>query len=253
MNADSEVHNNAKPKGAGQGGVNVGKLGLLAIAAALFGGALYFFGDQLSLQTLVDREAAFERYRQDHPVLVYAVAFGIYVGATGLSLPGAWVLSLAFAWFFGFWRGLILVSFASTTGATIAFLFSRYVFRDAIQSRFGERLTNFNETLEREGAFYLFSLRIIPAVPFFVINLVMGLTPISVRTYWWVSQVGMLPGTCVYVFVGSQIPKATELAELGPSDILDWPILVAFVLLGVFPFVVRKVMSRVRRSSGDVG
>lgn len=253
MNAESEVQHNAKPKGAGQGGVNVGKLGLLAIAAALFGGALYFFGDQLSLQTLVDREVAFEQYRQDHPVLVYAVAFGIYVSATGLSLPGAWVLTLAFAWFFGFWRGLILVSFASTTGATVAFLFSRYVFRDAIQSRFGERLTKFNETLEREGAFYLFSLRLIPAVPFFVINLVMGLTPISVRTYWWVSQVGMLPGTCVYVFVGSQIPTATELVERGASGILDWPILVAFVLLGVFPFVVRKVMSRVRRTSGDVG
>jgi uncharacterized membrane protein YdjX (TVP38/TMEM64 family) len=247
MNAE----HNVEPKGAGQSGVNVGKLSLLATAAALFGCALYFFGDQLTLQTLVDREIAFEQYRQAHPVLVYAVAFGIYVGATGLSLPGAWALSLAFAWFFGFWRGLIFISFASTTGATIAFLLSRYLFRDAIQSRFGERLAKFNDTLEQEGAFYLFTLRVIPAVPFFVINLVMGLTPISVRTFWWVSQVGMLPGTCVYVYAGSQIPTATELVARGSSGILTWQMGLAFVLLGIFPFVVKRVMSRVRPTVGD--
>ena len=161
-------------------------------------------------------------------------------------MPGATGLSLACGWFFGFWQGVLFVSFASTTGATLAFLLSRYLFRDAILNRFGDRLAGFNAALEREGAFYLFTLRLIPAVPFFVINVVMGLTPMRVRTYWWVSQVGMFPGTCVYVYAGSQVPSLKKLADDGIRGILTPQMIGAFILLGLFPIVVKKIMGKLR-------
>ena len=124
---------------------------------------------------------------------------------------------------------MVLISFASTTGATIAFLLSRYLFRSAIQEKFGKRLLRFNEALQREGPFYLFTLRLIPAIPFFVINVVMGLTPLKTFTYWWVSQLGMLPATFVYVYAGSSVPTLAQLAERGTSGILTPRILGALV------------------------
>ena len=204
------------------------------------------FGDTLTLQNLAAQEAQLRAWQLDHPLLVYGAAFLIYVAVTGLSLPGATVLTLTCGWFFGFWRGVLLVSFASTTGATVAFLVSRFLLRDSIQRRFGERLATFNQSLEREGAFYLFMLRLIPAVPFFVINVVMGLTPVRTRTYWWVSQLGMLPGTAVYVYAGSSVPHLSTLAEKGATGILSPQLLVAFALLGIVPLVLKKVVQRFR-------
>jgi len=229
-----------------------GKLVKLAVLLAI-GGAAFIayreYGDVLSLDYLASKEAALREYREKNPVLVYGVALLVYIAATGLSLPGASVLTLAYAWYFGFARGLVLVSFASTGGATVAFLLSRYFLRDTIQSRFGDKLTSFNEALKREGAFYLFTLRLIPAVPFFVINVVMGLTPLKTLTYWWVSQVGMLPGTAVYVYAGSQFPDLKTLAEKGGAGILTPQLILAFVLLGLFPIVVKKVIAKWR--AGD--
>jgi uncharacterized membrane protein YdjX (TVP38/TMEM64 family) len=216
------------------------RLFVIATVAALFGMLYYFFGDYLSLQTLAEHEAAFRQYQQEHPAVLFALAFVAYVAVTGLSLPGAAAMTLLMGWLFGFVEAVILVSFASTTGATLAFLLSRYLFRDGIQRRFGDRLRKFNDALEREGAFYLFSLRLIPAVPFFVINVVMGLTPVRLRTYWWVSQVGMLPGTGVFVFAGSNVPSLQELAQTGVGGILDAKLIVSFVLLGLFPLTVKK-------------
>ncbi|MEM9409970.1 MAG: VTT domain-containing protein, partial [Planctomycetota bacterium] len=129
-------------------------------------------------------------------------------------------------------------------GATIAFLMSRYFLRDSIQNRFGERLNTFNESLEREGGFYLFTLRLIPAIPFFVINLVMGLTPMRTWTYWWISQLGMLPGTIVFVFAGSSVPSLQELAEQGVGGIVNVQILIAFILLGLFPLGIKWMIGR---------
>ena len=203
------------------------------------------FGSELTLSKLATREAAFRQYQVDHPILIYLLAFLMYVTVTGLSLPGATPMSLLMAWLFGFWRGLILVSLGSTTGATVAFLLSRYLFRKSITHRFGERLAGFKSALQREGAFFLFTLRLIPAVPFFVINAVMGLTPISVRTFWWVSQLGMLPGTMVYVYVGSRVPNLQTLADQGVHAIFSTrqmaQILSGLALLGLFPLVVRAV------------
>lgn len=212
-------------------------LAVVGLAAITF----YLFGDQLSFEQLAKQESVLREKFQANPWLVLGLAFLIYISVTGLSLPGATVLSLSFAWFFGFWKALILISFASTTGATIAFLFSRFLFRDAIQSKFGERLNVFNSNLEREGAFYLFTLRLIPAIPFFVINAVMGLTPMKTWTYWWVSQLGMLPGTIVYVLAGASVPDLTTFAEQGVKGILSWQLFVAFALLGLFPLITRRI------------
>jgi uncharacterized membrane protein YdjX (TVP38/TMEM64 family) len=224
---------------------------ILAVVLAAVAVGYTQFGDSLSLESLASRAAALRQYQQNYPLLVYGIALLIYVAVTGLSLPGAAALTLLFGWYFGFWRGLVLVSFASTAGATVAFFLSRYFFRDTIQKRFGDRLTAFNKALEREGAFYLFTLRLIPAIPFFVINAVMGLTPLRPHTYWWVSQVGMLPGTAVFVYAGSTVPDLQTLAEKGinaafpPSQLTQ--ILIAFALLGIFPLLVKKVMQRLSR------
>lgn len=198
------------------------------IAAVVVGGGILYssFGDRLSLDYLADREATLRQFQTDHPFLVYGAAFLIYVVVTGLSLPGAAAMTLIVGWYFGLVRGIILVSFASTLGATLAFLLSRFILRESIQTRFGDRLDSFNQALEREGAFYLFTLRLIPAVPFFVINVVMGLTRIRTWTFWWVSQLGMLAGTAVFIYAGSTIPGLAQLADssqLRPGDIVNWP------------------------------
>ena len=231
---------------AAPGGSARARLAVLLAVAAVAVAAYLRFGDALSLAAIAEQEAALRAFQQDHPWLVYGAAFLVYVSVTGLSLPGAAVLTLVFGWYFDFLRAVVLVSFASTTGASLAFLLSRYVFRDAVQSRFGDRLRAFNEALARDGAVYLFTLRLIPAVPFFVINLVMGLTPLRAATFWWVSQVGMLPGTAVYVYAGSAVPDLQLLAERGLGGIVSPRVLAAFVLLGVFPLLVRTIMRRFR-------
>lgn len=225
------------------------KLAVLAVFLLVAIVGYVQLGDQLSLENLAKQETQLREYQQSQPILIVGIAFLIYVAVTGLSLPGAAVLSLVFAWYFGFVSGFFLVSFASTTGATLAFMLSRYLLRDTIENRFGQRIHAFNENLKREGAFYLFSLRLIPAVPFFVINVVMGLTPMKVRTFWWVSQLGMIPGTMVYVYAGSNVPDLNTLAEKGVSGILTPQLFVAFILLGLFPLVVKKVMGYLRPAS----
>lgn len=215
------------------------------VGLAIFGYTHY--GSALTLENLASKETSLREYQADNPILVIGIAFLIYVAVTGLSLPGAAVLTLVVAWFFGFWQALLMVSFASTAGATLAFLISRFLLRDSIQTKFGERLKGFNEALEREGALYLFTLRLIPAVPFFVINLVMGLTPIRTGTFWWISQIGMLPGTAVYVYAGSQFPSLQTLAETQGKGIISPGLLIALVLLGVFPIAVKKIMAKFKQ------
>ena len=219
------------------------KLGVFAVVAIIAAVLYWQFGSYLSLESLAQREMALRDYQAQHPVLVFAIAFLIYVTVTGMSLPGAAGLTLVYGWYFGFVESLVLVSFASTLGATIAFLFSRYLFRDAIMNRFGDRLAKFNESLEREGSFYLFTLRLIPAIPFFIVNAVMGLTPLKPWTFWWVSQIGMLGGTAVFCYAGSSVPNLATLAEKGVNAAFSSTqmaqIIGAFVLMGAFPLVAR--------------
>ncbi len=213
---------------------------LIVVAIILYWG----WGDRLSLDYLIKQETYLKEVQAESPLFVYLSAFFIYVMITGLSFPGAGILSLIYGWYFGLLPAIILLSFASTTGATVAFLLSRYYFRDFIQNKFSDYLKGFNEALKKEGAFYLFMLRLIPAVPFFMINIVMGLTPITAKTFWWVSQIGMLPGTIVYVYAGSTVPSLQQLKEQGAGGILNIQTLVAFTILGLFPFIIKKVINR---------
>lgn len=217
-------------------------LGVVSMAVILW----LTLGDYVTLEYLSTKESELRAFQADHAWLVYGVAFLVYVAMAGLSLPGAAALSLVYAWYFGFFRGVILVSFASTAGATVAFLLSRHLFREAVLASFGSRLGSFNERLRQDGAFYLLWLRLVPLVPFFVINLVMGLTPLRTRTFWWVSQLGMLPGTMVYVYAGSRVPSLSELAENGISSVLSpgqlFQFAIAFALLGAFPLLIKRIM-----------
>jgi uncharacterized membrane protein YdjX (TVP38/TMEM64 family) len=165
----------------------------------------------------------------------------IYILSTSLSLPGATILTLAGGALFGFWAGGLVVSFASTMGATLACVVSRFVLRDWVQGKFGDRLATINEGIAREGPFYLFTLRLIPLFPFWMINLVMGLTKVPLLTFYWVSQVGMLPGTAVYVNAGKELAKIDSL-----SGILSPSLIVSFAVLGLFPIVVKKLMTLCR-------
>ncbi len=212
----------------------VGLLALVIVAIAAF----YSF----DLQQYVTRDFFLQLYVDD-PLLTVGIFFLAYVAVTGLSLPGAALMTLIGGAIFGFWVGLLVISFASTIGATLAFLFSRALLQESVQKKFGSYLKTVNEGIEKDGAFYLFTLRLIPAIPFFIINLVMGLTPIRAWTFYWVSQVGMLAGTMVYVNAGAQLGQVEELSV---SGILTPGLIASFVLLAAFPWVVRQVMARVK-------
>ena len=166
------------------------------------------------LQYLKTQQATIDAYFVSNPILTAAVYFVVYVAVATLSLPGAAVMTLAGGAVFGLLWGTLLVSFASTIGATLAFLVSRFLLRDMIQQRFGDKLKAVNAGVEKDGAFYLFTLRLVPAFPFFIINLVMGLTPLATRTFYWVSQLGMLAGTLVYVNAGTQLARIESLNDI---------------------------------------
>jgi len=230
------------------------KIEVFILAAELLATIYFIFYEYLSLDALARQETLFKDYGSEHPWMIVGLVFLLYVTVTAFSLPAAaaftmgvgWLFKILFGELYGLLGAVVLISFASTSGATLAFLMSRYLFRDAIQKKFGSRLKTINDALEHEGAFYLFTLRLIPAIPFFVINVVMGLTPIRVWTYWWVSQIGMFAGTCVFIYAGSQFPSLRVLAERGAAGILNPQILIAFILLGIFPIAVKKIMERVR-------
>ena len=210
---------------------------IIAVLAALF--AFYQFGGAEYLNPIT-----YQALYEEQPILTAAVFFCIYIIVTGLSIPGAALMTLAGGAIFGLMTGTVLVSFASSIGATLAFLISRGLLRDWVQEKFGAYLGGINAGVEKDGAFYLFTLRLVPIFPFFVINLVMGLTPIRTITYYLVSQVGMLPATLVYVNAGAQLGTVTELSVEG---VLKPELVAAFVLLGIFPLVVKSVMGWVER------
>jgi pyruvate/2-oxoglutarate dehydrogenase complex dihydrolipoamide dehydrogenase (E3) component/uncharacterized membrane protein YdjX (TVP38/TMEM64 family) len=213
---------------------------VFVVALAAFfalGGHRYF-----SFDTLKAQHAALESWREARPWQAALLFFALYVAFTSLSLPGAaTVMTLLAGAIFGTALGMLLVSFASALGATVAMLASRFVLRDWVQDRFRAQLQAVNRGVEKEGAFYLFTLRLIPAVPYFLINLAMGLTPIRAWTFYWVSQVAMFPGTLIYVNAGTQLAGLESL-----RGILSWQLIGAFVLLGVFPLAAKKAVDFVR-------
>ena len=212
--------------------------GLAALVAAFF---MFDLGQYFSLAYLKSQQAAIGEITGTHPLLAAGGFFLLYVAVTGLSLPGAAIMTLAAGAIFGLLWGTVIVSFASSIGATLAFLVSRFLLRDAVQAKFGEKLKAINAGIDKDGAFYLFTLRLVPAFPFFIINLVMGLTSIRTPTFYWVSQLGMLAGTIVYVNAGTQIAQIESAA-----GILSPALIASFTLLGIFPLIARKIVAMIK-------
>ncbi|GAK85005.1 uncharacterized membrane protein [Vibrio ponticus] len=212
-------------------------IALIALIALL----ITQFGDQLTLENAKAQQAALGSFIDQNFAVAAITYFAAYVAITAFSIPGAAVVTLLGAALFGFWTSLLLVSFASTLGATLAFLSSRFLLRDWVQGKFGDKLTAINQGVAKDGAFYLFSLRLIPVFPFFLINLLMGLTPITTARFYLVSQIGMLPGTAVYLNAGTQLAQIDSL-----SGIVSPSMLISFALLGVFPIVAKWAMKKFR-------
>ena len=210
-----------------------GLLAVLLVAVTAF----FALGLQryLSLEYVKSQQGHLEAWRAANPLVAALSFFGLYIGVTALSLPGATILTLAAGAIFGLGWGSLIASFAASIGATLAFLMSRVVLRDWVQAKFGERLAAINEGVRKDGAFYLFSLRVVPLFPFFLINLAMGLTRIRVLTYYWVSQIGMLLGTLVYVNAGTQLARIDKLADVASPGVLA-----SLALLGLFPLIAKK-------------
>lgn len=215
---------------------------LLGTIVAYF---VFDLGQILSLENFKASQADIVAAKDANPVLYISGFFLLYVAVTGLSIPGAAIMTLIAGALFGVLIGTIIVSFASTMGATLAFLSARFVLRDWVQGKFGERLRAIDEGLEKDGAFYLFTLRLIPVFPFFVINLLMGLTRIKTRTFFWVSQLGMLPATIVFVNAGTQISRIESTAGL-----LSPALIASFVALALFPWAAKAIVALVTRSRG---
>lgn len=214
-------------------------LGIIILGVAIF--RYLDLGQYLTLGYIKTSQERFQALYLSHRFLVLASYFGIYIAVTALSLPGAAVLSLAGGGLFGLVVGTVVVSFASTIGATLACLVSRFLLREWVQNRFGDRLAAINNGIEKEGAFYLFSLRLVPIFPFFVINLLMGLTRMRLFTFFWVSQVGMFAGTIVYVNAGKELAKIDSI-----SGIMSPGVLISFVILGLFPIAAKRILGLYR-------
>ena len=215
---------------------------LLLVVLAIGAFVALDLGRYLSFEQLKASQAGFAQLHAQQPFAVASVYFVVYVLATALSIPGAVIITLAGGAVFGLWQGLLLVSFASSIGATLAFLASRFVLRDWVESRFGQRLADINAGVDKEGGFYLFTLRLIPVVPFFLINLLMGLTRMKTGTFYVVSQIGMLAGTAVYVNAGTQLAQLDSV-----QGILSPALLGSFVLLGIFPLLARRVVAFIQK------
>ena len=218
------------------------KLILAGIFVALIVAFFAFdLGQMFTLENLKAQQAALSEYYTNNTLLIIVVFFLVYIAVAGMGLPAAAIMTVAAGAIFGFWTGFILVSFASTIGATIAFLLTRYLFHDAVQRKFGDKLAKLNAGIEREGAMYVFSLRLVPFIPFFVINSVLALTKLKAVTFYWASQIGMLLGTAVYVNAGTQLATIETM-----GDIVDIRIIASFLLLAVFPFIAKWLLRLIR-------
>ena len=220
---------------------------LFFAAAVVLTAAAWHFRHDLTLAAVAQNQHRLRHFHAEHPLLLPAIVFAVYVASAAVYVPLGIVLSLLSGWLFGLWAGIALVSFATAVGATLALLISRYLLRDAISRRFDQRLAQVDHALERDGAFYLLSLRLVHVVPFWLINLLFGWTTIRVTTFWWATQLGTLPATLLYVYTGTQFPNLDEMASSSLWDILTWKRLAALLLLAVVPLVLIPLAHRLRR------
>lgn len=217
--------------------------GRMIILAAIAVAAIIFFNyrEYFSLELLKAQQQAINGYRDAHPLAALVLYGVLYVLITGFSLPGATIMTLAGGALFGLLWGTVIVSFASTIGAVLAFWAARFLFREPLEARFASLLQSVNQGMAEEGGYYLFTLRLIPLFPFFAVNLVMGLTQMKTWTYFWISQLGMLPGTLLYVNAGTQLANINSLSDIAS------PVLVgSFALLGLFPLAAKKIIGHLR-------
>ncbi len=215
----------------------------IVIAVLIWAFFAFDLSRYLTFDYIRQQQSALAAFHATHPVLTICMYMGIYILASALSLPGAVIITLAGGALFGLVLGAIVVSFASTIGATLAFLASRFLLRNWVQHRFGNRLKAINDGMRKDGMFYLFTLRLIPIFPFFIINLVMGVTTIKTIHYYWVSQLGMLAGTVVYVNAGTQLARLES-----PQGILSPGLLLSFALLGIFPLAAKKTVQAIKHA-----
>ncbi|MGI9305761.1 MAG: TVP38/TMEM64 family protein [Gammaproteobacteria bacterium] len=224
------------------------KIAAVLVLGAVFAALYSQFGEYANLGYIKEKQAAFQEYYAENRAGVLAAFFFGYILVTALSLPGAAIMTLLAGALFGLLIGTIVVSFASSMGATLAFLAARFILGESLQKKYGDKLQKINEGIEREGKFYLFTMRLIPAFPFFLINILMGLTKLPALSFYWVSQLGMLAGTVVYVFAGTQLAEIDSLA-----GILSPGLIAAFIALGVFPLAAKKAVAFIqnRRAPED--
>ena len=226
--------------------MQTGKLVLIIFIILLIAGFFIFdLHHYVTLENLKAQQQRFQALNEQNPFSTKALFFLAYVTVAALSLPGAIIMTLAAGAFFGVLSGSIIVSFASTIGATLAMLAARYLFRDTLQNKYATRLQTINSGIEEEGGFYLFTIRLIPVIPFFVVNLVMGLTKLKTSVFALVSQLGMLPATVIYVNAGHQIAGIDSV-----KDIVSLPIIISLAVLGLFPLMAKKLIGFYRRSNG---
>jgi uncharacterized membrane protein YdjX (TVP38/TMEM64 family) len=221
----------------------------LTLAVVVAGLSIYF-RDHLTLAGLADDVERLRQWRDRHPLAVAVLLAAVFVISTGLSVPAVITLSVICGSLLGMWVGLVVASFSETAGATVAFLISRYLLRSAMEDRWKETIERADRMLDRDGVFYLLSLRLIHVIPSWMINLVLGCTRVPVATFWWTTQLGMLPATSLYVYTGAHLPTIEQLKEQGIFGIVTPPIIAVFVLLAAVPLVVRFVLRHRRPHDG---
>ncbi|UCH80510.1 MAG: TVP38/TMEM64 family protein [Nitrospiraceae bacterium] len=218
---------------------------VIVIIAVIAAFKIFNLGEYFTLSYIKESQEKFQALYSENRFMVIAGFMLIYIAVTALSLPGAAIMTIAAGALFGLIKGTIVVSFSSSIGATLACFVSRFILRDWVQGKLGDKLKTVNEGVEKEGAFYLFSLRLIPVFPFWLINLGMGLTKMPLKTFYWVSQIGMLAGTIVYVNAGKELAKIDSL-----SGILSPGLIASFVLLGLFPLITKKLLGLYKKKKG---
>ena len=228
---------------------HINKIIIVIILIGLVAAFRFFnLGDYFTLSYIKESQARMQTLYSEHRIGVITGYMGIYILVTSLSLPGAAIMTLAGGAMFGLLVGTIIISFASTIGATLACFVSRFILRDWVQGKFGDKLKTVNDGIAKEGSLYLFTLRLIPVFPFWLINLVMGLTKMPLKTFFWVSQVGMLAGTIVYVNAGKELAKIDSL-----SGILSPGLILSFVMLGLFPLITKKALGWYKSKKEEKG
>lgn len=211
----------------------------ILLLVGLIAFVVWQYRDVLSLDDLASQENNLRAYQAERPFVVYLIAGGLFLVSTATGLPITATLIIVFGWLFPFLPAFLLSSFGATGGATLTFLSSRYLFRDAIQQWFGGTLERFDRELQQEGPFYLFVSRLIPQVPFVLVNVLMGLTPIRLRTFWIVSQASMVPATLVYLWIGTSLPSLQTIADEGLSAVISWQLLAGMAAMGLVPLAIR--------------